>query len=225
MIRSKDGAVKAHQEIYDSQDVECGCLLRLARNDRIGWLAVHVPGGRGTKTMLGDHLRKRFQAKYNGLVLAITPYVLESALKKAVDSNLVQQVKLVKRVEPSDRAMFGVEQWIGGDRDYGKIEVTIGARYRQRAQHLLTAPLQRFLAGQDGARSSARAAIVEFGGLTFDEAKVVVTQPSGNTRTFNIEHPDSGHPFTELMQGLGDGKPQPGEIINALRAALRTTGS
>jgi hypothetical protein len=111
-----------------------------------------------------------------------------------------------------------------GDDNLGKITVTIGASLSGRARHLLTGPLRRFLEGQDDTnRQAARQAIVEFGGMQFDEAKVEV--PQGDTiRTFNIERLDSGHPLTEDMK-LEPGKPSEEAIFAALRSALRTVGT
>jgi hypothetical protein len=85
-----------------------------------------------------------------------------------------------------------------------------------RAQKILPGPVRRFLQGDAGALD----AIVEFQGMTFDEAKVTVPQGDG-VRTFNIERLDTGHPFTEDMH-LPPGKPSQEIIFAGLRAALGT---
>lgn len=215
IIRTKTGETKAHQEIDDSQDIECGCLFHLPRNSRTGWLALHVPNRRGIKTLLGTHIRRLFREQFPELNLEITPVVLESALKQAIDQNLIEKVTLVKRVDPSDRAMEGIDQWVG-EEDYGKIQVVIGARLKGRAQALLPHQVRRYLEGDTAALRS----IVAFRGMTFDEAKVTVHQ-GDTTRTFNIEQLESGHPLTEDMH-LGPGKPSPEQIFTGLRRALQT---
>jgi hypothetical protein len=44
----------------------------------------------------------------------------------------------------------------------------------------------------------------------------------GSRRTFNIERPDVGHPFTEDMDGLRmvDGEPTDGSLLAGLQHAL-----
>jgi hypothetical protein len=223
-IRNRDGEEKYHQLWDDSQAVECGCLFRLVPNQRQGWLAVHVPDRRGIKTLLGQHIQKLFRADYHDLLVEIVPYVVESALQQAVDQDLIRTVTLVRRVQPSDRAVAGIDQWVS-DGTYGKIKVTIGASLGRRAEHLLTDPLRRFLQGDsEGEREEARQAIVQFMGMEFDEAKVEIPQ-GDTTRTFNIEHLDTGHPLTEDMRLGRNGPPSEDEIFAGLRAALQNVTS
>jgi hypothetical protein len=224
MIRSKQGEQRYHQVFDDSADLECGCLFRLPRNQRLGFLALHIPNRRMIKTPLAAHISRSFRSDYPELVLEITPYVVESALVQAVDQNLIETITLVRRVQPSDRASAGIAQWVG-DEDLGKITVTIGASLSGRARHLLADPLRRFLGSTTGShdRDAAKRAIVEFMGMTFDEAKVVVPQ-GDTTRTFNIEELDSGHPLTEDML-LPPGRPSEEAIFAALRRALSTVSA
>ena len=222
IIRDREGVQQYHQLVDDSQILECGCLFRLPPEQRLGWLAIHIPNRRGIKTLLAAHMYKLFRDDYPELALAITPYVVESALKQAVDNGLIRTVTLVRRVQPSDRAVAGIDQWIGHE-DLGKITVTISAGLSGRARHLLADPLRRYIESPDQSRQTARKAIVEFRGMEFDEAKVEIPQGDG-TRTFNIERPDAGHPFTEDMR-LGEGKPSQDEIFAALREALQTVSA
>jgi hypothetical protein len=93
------------------------------------------------------------------------------------------------------------------------------------AGRVLTQPLRRFLAERPGQDVGKEAfdAMVEFRGMRFDTVKVEVKQGE-NIRTFNIEKPDSGHPFSEDMR-LGPGKPSPDDIFGGLRQALGAVGA
>jgi hypothetical protein len=223
-IRS-DGKPRYHQVVEDSQDLECGCVFRLPPNQELGWLVLHVNNGRGTKTLLDTALRREFRADFPGLVLDITPCVPNSVLKHAVEHNLVEKVRLVKHVQPSDLADNGVDQWVDGG-TVGKLEISIGVKGQMgRAGRVLTQPLRRFLAErpEQAERQYAFDAMVEFRGMRFDTVKIEVKQ-GVSTRTFNIEKPDSGHPFSEDMR-LGPGKPTPDDIFAGLRQALGTVGA
>jgi hypothetical protein len=213
VIRDQSGARKYHQQAEDWQNVECGCLLSFAPNEQVGWLALHINNGRGTKTLLERHLMERFRVDFPGLTLTINPYVMESALRQAVRDNLIREVTLVKREQPGDRAEAGLNPWVES-RTVGKIETTIKASLSGKAQRLAPEPLRRFL--DDG--PEARDAIVEFRGETYDEVKVTVQQ--GDTiRTYNIEKPGSGHPVSVDM-GLKQGRPAAEDVYAALRQAL-----
>lgn len=214
VIRDQTGQDRYRQQLEDWQNVECGCVFALTPNQRMGWLVLHINNGRGTKTLLEHHLQERFRTKFPGFTLAITPYVMHSVLQQAVDQNLIRTVKLVKRIQPTDRAEAAVNQWVGSQ-TAGKIETTITASLAGKAQHLLSTPLRRFLDNEPGARD----AIVEFQGETYDEAKVVVQQ-GDTTRTFNIEKPASGHPVSVDMS-LPPGF-TPDDVFAALRNALPT---
>jgi hypothetical protein len=59
--------------------------------------------------------------------------------------------------------------------------------------------------------------------MDFDEAKVTVNL-GGNTRTYNIEQPATGHPMTMRLD-IGYGKPSDEAIFEALRGALGSVGA
>jgi hypothetical protein len=78
----------------------------------------------------------------------------------------------------------------------------------------------RFLGGE----SDVFGEIVEFQGLQFDEASVVVQLPHGQ-RTFNIESPEAGHAVTQELDGFDEddqGEPLEDSIFAGLRDALTT---
>jgi hypothetical protein len=97
-----------------------------------------------------------------------------------------------------------------------KLELSITPSGRTR--RILSSLPHRFLQGD----SSAFGEIVQYEGLHFDEARLEVTLPDGSRRTFNIEHPDAGHPFTEDIDGLvmENGDPTSPSLRAALRLAL-----
>lgn len=221
-IVGADGGLRYHQTAQDSQLLQCACLFRLPANERIGWLAAHVNNGRGIKGLLGQGLSARFRDEFDDLVLEINPFVLGSALEEAVRSGRVDKVKLVKLERPNDRANAATDKWIPSGTE-GRLELAISAR--GRAQRLVTGLLRRFIVEDDRA---AFGEIIEFEGMTFDEAKVEVIMRNGLTRrTFNIERPDAGHAFTEDLDDLelaADGSPLEDSLFAALAEKLRNVG-
>jgi hypothetical protein len=98
----------------------------------------------------------------------------------------------------------------------GKLELDI--TMRGRAEMLRADLLQRFFGGDP----EARAAIVEFQGIPFEQAKIEV-EVGGRTRTFNIEEPAAGHPMTVDLLDLerdDDGDPTADSVAAALREVL-----
>ncbi len=86
---------------------------------------------------------------------------------------------------------------------------------------LKAGPLKKFF-GSDGADSSARAEILEFGDIPFEQAKVEV-EIEGRIRTFNIETPQTGHPMTIELDELdfdSEGEPTEDSVIKGLRDSL-----
>jgi len=219
-IVGSDGSLRYHQTSEDSQLLQCACLFRLPGSERTGWLAIHVNNGRGIKGLLDKGLGSRFRAEFADRVLEITPFVLGSALEEAVRNSRVDKVRLVKLERPNDRANAATDKWVPSGAE-GRLELSIAAR--GRAQRIITSLLSRFLTEQDP--RAAFGEIVEFQGMTFDEARVEVLMPNGVTRrTFNIERPDAGHAFTEDLEGLemaNDGSPLEDSLFAALRTTLR----
>jgi hypothetical protein len=217
-IVGADGGLRYHQTAEDSQLLQCACLFRFPAHERIGWLAAHVNNGRGIKGLLDKGLSAKFRDEFDDRLLEINPFVLGSALEEAVRNERIDKVKLVKLEQPNDRANAATDKWVPSGAE-GRLELSIAAR--GRAQRLVTGLLRRFIVEDDRA---AFAEIVEFEGMTFDEARVEVIMRDGATHTFNIERPDAGHAFTEDLEGLemaADGSPLEDSLFAALRATLR----
>src|SRR5207253_4373071 len=141
---------------------------------------------------------------------------LGSVLEEAVRRDQIAKVRLIKLERPEDRAVAATDKWIRAGA-VGRLELDITAR--GRAERVLPSLIQRFLLGGD---KSAFGEIIEFEGIKFDEAKVEVVLEDETRRTFNIEEPDSGHPFTEDLRDLEveDGEPTERSLFAALQAAL-----
>lgn len=220
-IVSETGQLRIHQELNDSQRVRCGVLLQLPLNQTDGWMAVHLNNNRHVKGLLAQRLVYRFHQDFPDLTLRVAPYVLGSVLRTAVDRDKVEKVTLVKLERPSDRANADTDKWVRSDLG---ARVQLGIEARGRQAHVIPSLLSRFLGGDNNAYGE----IVEFGGLTFDEAKVQVRLENGGTRTFNIERPETGHAFTEDLRDLDlqdDGEPTEPSLFAALRAALSTVAA
>jgi hypothetical protein len=178
-------------------------------------LAVHVNNGRGSKGLLEKGIREHFNEEYPDLVLAITPYVLGSVLKEAVDRGRIDKVKLVKIEQPNDRAAAATNRWVPAGA-VGRLELDISTQ--GKAARVISSLVQRFLGGDHSTFDE----IVEFQGLSFDMAKVEVVLEGEMHRTFNIEKPDAGHPFTEDLEDLTieNGEPTPASLYAGLRSAV-----
>jgi hypothetical protein len=219
-IVDSQGVPRLHQEADDSQLVRCAALFRLPKNRTLGWLAVHVNNSRGVKYLLEKGLQSRFRERYPELVLEIEPYVLQSVLQEAVNNNRVDKVTLTKLESPDDRAVAQTADWVpAGVYGYISLDITV----RQHA-HILTQKLRQFLGGDH----SVRAQIVQFGGITFDEAKVEVILPNNRHKTFNIEKPEAGHAFTQDLDDqltFVEGAPTDESLFKALADSLSDVAS
>jgi hypothetical protein len=213
-IIDKLGDLRIRQSIDDTSRVLCGALLQLPPAADMGWLAAHISNGRAVKGLMEKGLLARFRSDFPDLVLETKPFVRGSMLLEAVEQDRIDSVKLIRWNEPSDRAA-GAGKWVGGATS-AKLELSIKPR-GQVKRVLSRLPLQ-FLRGN----SDVFGEIVQFEGMTFDEAKLEVTLDDGTRRTFNIERPEAGHAFSEDLHDLRmeDGEPSPESLRAALRRAL-----
>jgi hypothetical protein len=216
------GDLRFHRTADDTEMLRCGCLLRLPPAAETGWLAAHINNGHGIKGLLEKELSARFRQDFPDLVLEMNPCVLASALREAIEQDRVNKVRLVKLEQPNNRANAATDKWVRQG-VAAKIELQITPT--GRAQRVVSVLLRRFVVEED---RNAFGQIVEFEGLTFDEAKVEVVTQNGATRTFNIEKPDTSHPVTEDMKDLellSDGAPEEDSLFRELRRALTAVGA
>lgn len=216
------GTFRIHQEADDTHQIRCEVLFRLPRGEETGWLAAHVNNGRSAFGLLKVALAQTFREDFatENLLLQIVPFVQGSVLREAIDNNRLDKVRLVRWEEPNDRAVAATDRWVSaGDR--GRIEVEYSAP-RQESR-LVPDLVKRYLRGD----ASAFREIVEFRGITFDEAKVVVQLGDGTHRTFNIEKPEAGHSFSADLDNLvlDDGVPTDQSVFGALEALLAEVSS
>lgn len=193
-----DGAHQYSQAWTDTQLLRCGGLFVLPQAETTGWLALHVNNNRGVKSLLEAGLLQRFGNQFDDLGLGITPFVHTSALREAIEQDRVANVRLIKFERPDDRAVAATSKWVRGG-EWGKIEVKMSAR--GRAQRLATGLLRRFVGDDAEQQQAAFDEIIEFEGITFDQAKVEVVLPNDTRRTFNLEQPAAGHPITRSRKG------------------------
>jgi hypothetical protein len=214
VIRGPQGHERLRQAVDDTHEVSCGLVLRLPGDETTGWWASHVIGTRSAKSLLKHGLVRRFMNDYPKLRLVVRPCVSGAALTAAVDSGEVESVKLVRLERPGDRRDRLTTQWVRRDQT-AHIEVGIRAG---RDQNVLNGLLRRFFGGERNLFGQ----IVEFNGVEFDQAKISVSLPNGSTRTFNIEHPDSGHAFSVDLEDLDlrDGAPTPDSLFAAMGTAI-----
>jgi hypothetical protein len=219
-IVDENGILKTHQTPEDTQLVRCGALFSLPPAEKIGFLAVHVNNRRGIKGLLAKGLTERFRNVNDDHILVLTPAVSGSALEEAVRLNRIDKIKLTRLERPEDRAIAATDKWVPAG-EVGRLELDITVRGEGR--RVLSGLIGRYLAQEQGVFGQ----IVEFEGLTFDEAKVEVVLPNNKRRTFNIEKPDSGHAITEELTDLetnDQGDPTEESLFEALRQAITHVG-
>jgi hypothetical protein len=211
-----DGGNRVHRQVASETGLRrCWCVWWLTPTETMGWLALHNNNRAGIKTLLANGLTGQFRNEFDAHRLEIIPYVKQSALIEAIEQDQVTKVKLIRYEPPTDRAVAATNKWVHAGR-FGKLELDISMRGRR--EMLKADLLKNFYAGD----ADAKAAIVQFEGLEFDEAKVEVDL-GGKTRTFNIEHPESGHPMTVDLSDLEedeDGEPTDDSVVAALRDIL-----
>ena len=206
------GAVRLERTPDDAQLVRCACLFRLPAEAEQGLLALHVNDGRGPTELLEAGLRKRLAGKLAGATLELDRPDEEDALREAVAANRVEKVKLVKIDRPGDRGFAAVDKWVATGAA-ARVELDVGGRIEP-------ALIGRHLAGDQ----KAFAEIVEFAGLTFDQAKVQVRLEDDSRRLFDLSHPDEGRPVTHELSALevdAGGEPTPESLRQALQALLQ----
>lgn len=101
---------------------------------------------------------------------------------------------------------------MGARRSDGAVELNVGGRIQPKL-------IRRYLGGD----RAAYAEIVEFSGMTFDEAKVEVRLADDSRRLFDLVHPEQGRPVTQELAGLAfdsDGEPTPESLHSELAALL-----
>jgi hypothetical protein len=210
-IVDPSGDVRLQRTPDDVQLVRCACLFRLPAGASDGTLALHVNDGRGPKELLEAGLHRRLAGKLDGASLELGRPDEQEALRQAVAANRVEKVKLVKIQRSGDQAFAAIDKWVPPG-DAARVELDVGGRIEP-------ALIGRHLAGD----KQAFGEIVEFAGLTFDQAKVQVRLADDSRRQFDLMHLDEGRPVTHDLTGLAfdaDGEPTPAGLLAALQALL-----
>ncbi len=216
-LLEEDGSLILHQLPRHTQEVRCGVLFSLPQSQPLGFLVVHLNNGRSPKTMMSNRIFSSFRHEYEDLMLLIEPCVAQDVLQEAVEQGWIEKIRLLKYERPSDSAtQAGAGKWV---RTNERARIELGINVAGRGGRITTALLRRFLRNEPGARSQ----IVEFNGMTFEQAKVEVVLPDNSRRTYNIEKPDAGHAITQELANLeleDNGEPIPASVFQQLRAAL-----
>jgi hypothetical protein len=210
-IVDASGDVRLRRLPDDAQLVRCACLFRLPPAEEQGSLVLHVNDGHGPKELLEAGMRRRLSGRLPGVALELGRPDEQAALRAAVAADRVEKVKLVKLERPGDRAIAAVDKWVAAGAA-ARVELDVGGKIEP-------ALIGRHLAGD----RAAFAEIVEFAGLTFDQAKVQVRLEDDSRRLFDLAHPDEGRPVTHDLTGLeldDDGEPTPESLHAALAALL-----
>jgi hypothetical protein len=213
IVDAKTNQLQFQQQPTHSQLLRCASVFRLEPNEKIGWWAAHVNNGRSAKGLVGRELLELFKGGHDNLTLKITPVVRGSDLQEAVDKDRMDSVTLVRLERPSDRAVVASSgKWLKAGED-ARLELRIKPTHRVKKDLV-----NRFLKGDHAAFGD----IVEFEGITFDEAKVQVELADGKHHTFNIEKPEAGHAFSVDLTGIDevDGVPGPQSLFDGLRGAI-----
>ncbi|HEX6680594.1 MAG TPA: hypothetical protein VF063_08115 [Gaiellaceae bacterium] len=214
------GSLRLRQRREDTSMIRSGAVFRLPFSDETGWLALHINNDRGIKTLLDIGLHKRFVVAFPELRFEIVPFVQLATLRTAVDRGEVAKVQLVKYERPTDKADAATSKWVRAG-ELARIELTVSSV--GRGKRLVTDLLKRVMGGDDAAIGE----IVEFEGMRFDEAKIVVVTETSARRTFYLERPAAGHPMTLDLEGLAyddDDELVADTVFAGLRDALDGVG-
>jgi hypothetical protein len=214
-IFGKEGDLRLHQTVDDTQKVRCGCLFRLPPADDMGFLAIHINNGRMIKGLLDKGIQSRFRRRFPDHLLAIKPFIEGSVFQEALTAGRLMKLKLIRVDRSDDPAAAGLGKWIEGGAE-AKEEFTL--KPRAKGAYLRTQLPLSFLRG-DG---RAFAQILQFDGQTYDEARVDVQLANGRTRQFIIGDPDAGNPISEDLRDLQmqDGEPTDDSLQARLRLIL-----
>lgn len=197
-----------HRNPVDEERVPCVVALRLPPTASRGFMAMHIPHGRGAKTLLDGRLRSVFSIGQPDRVLLVEPVVPKGALEEATEKNRIKKVRLLAR--SADRFQSSSD-WLKKD-DYGSVELVIKPK---RRGHVIPDPIRKYLNGDENAVSQ----LLEFEDLSFEEARVEVEMPSGGKRTVYIGDPDRGHPMMVSLDSLHHGSDAE-DVLAALVGAL-----
>jgi hypothetical protein len=209
------GALRLRQHPDDLQLVRCGCLFRLPATATAGTLAVQLAYGRGVKGLFEQGLAARFGAGLPGLTLVLERLTDPDTLRRAVAEDRVERVQLV-RIEPAGKRGAETGKWVPPG-EPARVELEVGVQ--GPGAGLGRSLLERYLGGDAGAFAD----IVDFGGLTFDRARVGVRMPDDSRRLVDLEHPDAGRPATRTLVGVvfdRTGEPTEASLLAALRKAV-----
>jgi hypothetical protein len=196
------------------EHMRSGVVFRLPKGASQGWMAIHSPHGHGAKGVIERHLAARCSA--SGCTLDLSPVIPTNALRAAVEQNLIEKVTLIKH-EPGASDEFGDSSKWGEEVDRVELDV-----FAKRNKRLGGGPLIDFI---NDPSDSNRKSVVQFEGLTFDEAAVKVQLEDGLLRTYWIDRPERGFPMAVDLGNLKDADqlgPSAADIAKGLRAALTT---
>ena len=192
-----------------AESMRSAVLFDLPKGQRAGRLAVHVPFGRSCKGIVERALKAHVGVL--GFIVELGPIVPAGALREAVERDAVERVTLIKHDPARSDKFADAAQW--GSDAVDRLELSIPSRRNRR---LRRDPLKKFL---DEPTEANRQQIIEFEGLSFDEASVTVEMPDGVQRTFFLEAREGGHPMTTgISVGEGD---RYGAIASDLSDGLR----
>lgn len=173
----RPGRSTIQRTVDDAQDVDLGVLFLVPGGRRSGQVAVHVPHGRGAKTMLEREINRRLRDDL-GLRMHWKPQLNTSLLERAVKEDRLEKVTLVAERRARDGWAPSAREWLDDAADYD-IRLEINPRRarlaRKKVQNWFAAPAE------------ALPDLLTFEGLTFDAADLQVRLPDDRLRTVRLQ--------------------------------------
>jgi hypothetical protein len=211
-IADENGQLRFEQTARHTQILKSASLFRLPRNEKRGWWVLHLNHNRGIKFLVESELMKQFKEKFPDLILNIVPAINSEAYVAALERDDLLSATLYKYDRPSD--ISEGNKWVRSDTGL-KMKLSIEP---ERGKRLLPELAKRAIRGD----REAFGAIVEFGDVTFDQAKFEVELENGTRRTFNVQAPESGHAFSEDIEPVltDDGEPTDDSLFSELERVL-----
>jgi hypothetical protein len=166
---------------------------------KVGTFIVHIPHGRGVKSVLAEALISRMGDEYPDLTVRIDSAVPAEVIRQTLESGRVTKGRFIRR-RPAADEFDRMGEYLQ-DPTEGEVELVFKPIHRLGA--LLKAPFQKVIKGEAELKS-----LLSFKDQEFDDVKLEV-DVAGRRRTISIRHQSIGRVTWDVSDALDytDGKP------------------
>lgn len=171
--RHAEGDTTTFTEI-DNQQVEVAMVVAAPPMQRAGFLALHIPHGRGVKTGIESELRRLLRERHS-LHLELQPVVPLDAVATAIDDQGLGRVAFRELTNPAGLYEDEEEWWTDG-RELGGVELRLSPARSARLIGQKLATFIRTITGtlRDGEDPVEFSSLATFDDHTYEELSVEV---------------------------------------------------